>query len=871
MQAVLTPNRQVEVEIDPRDTVQVEPYFAKTRMRFQIQGPALTDVEQLASGIWILKPEATNLSVLHETTGGQLKALPLADYSSVLSVEQIPVQRSKTELTGVSPGPNVSASGDNFYIKRTPAASSWNLILTPRRPAPTIASLPTPNYPLDTVLQHSAGLDPSDQGYVVRWTLPAHPQEFIDVPFSFMFGGELTEDGYGQFELMFGGDGRAFLFEWIEDAWVQVDEWRFAPSELVPGMGHVCRIIPHAARYIEFRHNVTERGRPGHLLQNRRLTAFDGQSISLDAHVYEIANRGSLPAPGGGFARPVTGAGHPDFRVRRDVVLRWQLARVSYPATGTLVDQPFTIPQVDTSSHVLALRRFAMVYFNTLTNQPRGDVTASAANATTGAALTPASENWTLGPITTTLNGFTLPGKPNAIRVILTFTNSDGAGGTYSPWLFGYEAHKIGTNAQNDTTALLINGDHYRQSPVTRLSITGPDHDASHESASLRVADLVNRCSRLGTRGEGRIRVTTTDGEASNKAVLFDGYWIKSEGRRRGALGRAYPSPSWHDYDLTCLGMWKRLHERAFLAYEIMSFGETIEPNPPLFNGNKPPWKVTDAIRFLLVAVGWPESRLDIPDLPIRLWADGTREHDTVTIQPGTNALEFCQKLAEDYLNYYLQPDMNAGTQGMFRLRPLPRASDPAVWTFTMTPAGSGKLATHAASYASNTSWIAKDSLVEWVVPPEGNWIQASGEVDGKIFRCEANNPKAYNKPGQNTADPNHPDYTDGRWRPIYQRHDPTLLTREAVIFTIRRRFDLACRAQRFARFTCPLPLIDTATVSSSLYPVYQRRPLLFGDVVNYGDAGDKAMVRDCQMIVRKQHHMLARVTLQRFNDPLPA
>jgi len=608
------------------------------------------------------------------------------------------------------------------------------------------------------------------------------------------------------------------------------------------------------------------------LFNSKRLTAFSGQSIAQDAHVYETTNRTDLPPRAGGFSYPVTGAGHPTFRVRRDILLRWQLARVTYPASGTLYDQAFTVSAVDTSTHVLHIRRFSMVVKNELTLADRGNTSAAAFNALTGAALAGASENWTIGGKTYALSGFTLPGKPNAIRVQITLTNNDGAGGTYSPWFFGYEAHKIGENGTATSTALAINETHYRQSPITRLSITGADQDPSHETASVQVIkDVVNRVSRLNVRGEGTIRVTTRfdPADASKLSVLFDGYWIKSENRLRGKAGAIYPSPDWTDHELVCLGQWKRLHERDFIANELLSLGADLDPTVPPMAGRTQPAKVTDAIRFMLVHAGVPESQTDIPDLPIRLWTTNTEHNDTIVVQPGTNCAEFIRSLAEDRLGMFLAWDACAGSAGMWRLKAVPSGTETSVWTFTDVLPPVGRIATHAGAYPAGTTWIARDTLNEWTVPPEGNYIRVTGEVNGKVYACEARNPKSYSRPGASTADPSHQDYTDGRFRPIFRRHDPTLLSIPAIQFVTRRTFEIACRAFRYARFSCPLPLIDAQTAEPTIYTVFKRRPLMFGDVVTY--RGHKAMVRSCQIEVKKQHFALATIELTRFNDPLPA
>lgn len=870
----LTPGREIEIEIDGSTIAQIEPFFSKRKIRFEIRDAILTNTEQLATGVHILKPIATSLATLHETSAGQATIVPLTSFNHPNIVQTLPLQRAFTDLPGVTPSVVVSPTGDNFYIKRLPAASSWNVQLIETRPVPP---LPTPpNYPLDTMLQLNTGLDPYDQGYVVRWIEPAHPMQHLDYVLSLVFGGELTPSGYGLFELVFGGDGRAFLFEWIEAAWQKVDEWRYATAEVVPGMGHVCRIIPHCGKYLEIRTNITDRTQPGFLFQNRRLNAFSGQSVSQDAHVYEVKNRGSLPPLGGGVLFPVTGAGHPQFRVRQDLLLRWQLARITYPASGTIRDQPFTVPVVNTSTHPLEIDRHAMVSYDALTLAPRGSVSAVVYNALTGAALSPLSESYVLGGRTLPMNGFALPGAPNSVSVEITLTNLDGTGGTYSPWFLGYEARKRGENATTAGDRILINSNHNRTSPCTRLQIAGTDQDPSHEMASMRIADLSNRIPRLGVRGEGTIRITTTTGDPAHpdeKSVLFDGYWVKSESKLRGNLGRVYPSPDWRDYELSCLGRFKRLHERDYTDRALWSFAK--DPDDTLPNdlkGRRPPWKVTDCIRQLLATVGVPDDMMDVPDLPLRLWFSGMQEwKDVIEIHAGANVFEFAQRLGQDYLNRFLIFDANAGLRGKWRLKAVPTTASSSVWTFHLggvLPAG--RLAHVMGAYGSNACTIHKDTLQEWTIPPEGNYVEVTGQAadSDDVIRLWARNTKSYNRPGEATADANHTDYVDGTFRPLYRRHDPALQTVAAVMFVLRRTFDIACRAQRYARFEAPLVLIDARATEPDQYPLYRFRPLMFGDTVTF--RGAKWQVKQCRMGIRKAHNQKMILEIAKLNEPLP-
>lgn len=872
----LTPDRHVTVTLDGAESIPVEPFFHRSRTLFEIRDPEAENVEQLVSGVWILKPEATSLFSLHETTAGQTKALRLSEFNVISAMTEVPMQRKLTELPGIAPAGAVSDSGDYFFLKRPSAGASWNQSLTSSDPPLTLPT--TPNYPLDTVAVFKGGLHPSDQGYILRWVHPAHPQQYLDYICVFQFGGLLTPAGYGRFALAFGGDGRAYLYEVVGGAWRLVDEWRYAPTEDVPGQPHTVRIIPHCGRWIEIRSNVTEdnhASRPGALqyLPSSGRDRFAGAGIKEFAHLYTIRNRTGLPPYPGNLARPVTGPGAPEFKARRDVTLRFQPALVTYPATGTLTDQPFSIPQVDTSAHVVSVRRFSMVLFHPLTEAPFGSTSAEVLDAATGTALGIGSESWTFGGQAYLLVGYVLPGYPNKIRVKITLTNNN-PGGPYSPWFFGYEARKIGESATPTHTPIVIDQRHHRQSPVTRISITGPSADPSHETASLRIADLTGRVTRLETRGEGNIAITTTydPADQTKTSILFDGYWIKPETRVRGRDASTWPRARWRSFEVVCVGKWKRLVERDYLHQDVLSLAVDLDPSAPPQQGISPPAKITDAIRLLLhQGAGIPEANLDIPNLGIRLWPNQLTGQEALKVLAGVNCGEFALRLARDYINYFLVWDANAGASGLWRLKPVPKGNEPAMWTFVVGSPPSGRLASVVGAYGSESSYVIRETLTEFTLPPENNFVQVTGRVDGDIFTCTARNPKSYNRPGEATADPNHPDYL-GRFRPLYRRDDGTLTTKVAVKIVTRRLFDIACRAEHIARFQTPLPLLHAAAFEPTKYPVHARRPPLFGDVVNYGPPGalEKYMVRQCDLDLRKEHHMLASVELVKFNDPLP-
>lgn len=866
--STLTPDRAVEIVLDHAETVPVEPYFARNRDGIAIQPESSSDVELLASGWWQLKPIQTNLFTLHETTTGQAGIVRLSACEAINFMAEIPVQRQYPELSGLSPDAGVSSSGDHFMIKRVPSSSSWNLGLITSTPAPTLA--PLPNYPLDRILEYkhdgSQGIDPENQGYLIRWLHPGNPNSYVDYLFSFFFGGVLTQSGYGQFCLTIGGAGRAKLHEWISGAWSLVDEWLYAPPELVTRQMHALRIVPHAGRFIEFRCSITETVSPIGPVTHLRPPGLHGKEIKPAAHVYAATNRGSLPPAAAGLGLPVTGPGQFKFSARRDLRFPFQIVRLSYPTTGYLIDQPFRLPNTPGALHALEVVPNGRVRYHPLTLTAQQALMPQPINATSGANLATQSETYSFNGSSRTISGWAVPGSPYAVKVKITFDNTGGVVHS-SPWLQSYEARRRGHFATLAPTPVSITGAHYRQSPATRMELDMGDEDPSHARASIRISDLVNRVSILGARGDIPIRITSTwdPADPSKKVVLWEGYVAKPEGKVRGNLAATYPSPHWTDYRLECVGKWKRLAESDY-PHRVYDLAVDDTPGAPLDRGSRPTRKVTDALRHMLLVAGFDEAQIDVPDYPIRFWATDESPKDHLQIQIGQPIGEWIVQTAATYLNHRLMWDANAGSSGMWRIRAAPKYGDASLWTYTLQGPPAGKLAHVSGSYGASTTFVERDTLEQWVVAPEGNFLQITGFLEGengRRYTVNVRNPKSYNRPGEATADSSDPDYL-GRLRPIYARPDPRLTTRQAVKFVARTVFERACRAAIYARFTSPAVFVAP---SDSVYTTSTRRPHLPGDVITVD--GLPWFVRNCRLEVVKQHHMLQHVEIQRLRAPL--
>lgn len=846
------------VTIDHAETVPNEQWWAHRRGRFSINPLETSDVIQLQSGAWILKPINSNFFNLHRTTEGNATIVPASAWRLPAPSVEFKFWRQNTEW-GLAADAAASDSGDDFILERLPAPVVPNLEIPFSLPKPTEKF--TPIYPIDRIQEFqnegTRGIDPVDQGYMVRWMVPGHPLQFPDCIFRFYFGGKLTDDGYGLFVITLTGDGKAFLRERISDAWELVDEWHFATAEQVPGAAHTLRIIPHLGKYIEFRSGINERVVPSKETTNKNAVLY-GRQIDSNSHTYVATNRGTLPDPLAAEVRGITGPGQPKMDRPRDMRLARQVSRVMYPASGTLTDTAFKVPNELGILHALEIRQFGVNYLNPDTKVPITSIVQQAINAEDDVNLTSQNESYTFNGETINVVGWRLDiGNPGLVKMKFTFNNLVGRGEPQpiSPVLVGYEAQRRGNTVLTTPTPIVINDTHPRMSPVENINISGADQDPSHGTMRMTINDLVDRASVLRVRSDIPVRVSVKYETGPDKStVLFEGY-AKPVAKLKGNVDYAYPDPAYHRYDVLCTSKWQRLKERAFL-FDIIQFASSREdPNKP--------WKITDAIRHLLILLGFPETQIDIPESPMRFWPTGDPNDASVfQFWKGANLADFIVRIARDYLNAYFIWDPAAGALGMWRLKFVPKGTETAVWTFVLTGAASGKLAHLPASYGAGTSYVIRGTHEAWTVAPEGNFLRVIGQdkASGNNIICEVRNPDSYNVPGGATADVNSPDYL-GRIRPLYVKLNPALTSAEAVHLATRLIYERACRAQQYVRFETPLVLFDPS--EPSIYTTYEKRPLMFGDVVSFD--GSKYMVTSNNILGEKQHHLTQRTELRKF------
>src|ERR1043166_9033871 len=116
----VTPHRVTSLTFDSPTTVVAEPLIFQQRRADQILPASATDVIQLKSGVWQLRP-INDFEKVHERSESHQYTMRLADFSASSIVAETPYQRVYTELSGIAAAAATDTTGDYFFSKRLPA------------------------------------------------------------------------------------------------------------------------------------------------------------------------------------------------------------------------------------------------------------------------------------------------------------------------------------------------------------------------------------------------------------------------------------------------------------------------------------------------------------------------------------------------------------------------------------------------------------------------------------------------------------------------------------------------------------------------------------------------------------------------------
>ena len=841
---VPTPHRKTTVTYDVPEAVNLRPPWGLTRRANQIALAeqagigSSTNVALLPSGAWCLRPLQYGMEFMTEDLQGSI--IDLLVVLAIGHIEHVNMQRIPA-LPGITIATDTTNSGNAFLSRRVPAGEDWSAEL-----AGDAASYAKPVLSSEQVRmrRHISGqvTYPEEQGYCFRFQLPAAIAHTHDAVASFYFGGDTatTPAGHfgGAFCATFLGDGICELRERSGTSsaarqWRKVLQFRYCAVGKVSGQIHSVFFLPHGQRMDLFAESadVAKSARLGHgpELVNKNL---------VNTVVY-TTNKSVVGYDG---KEAMTGPGTVRLDGREDLRLTHQMTRLCFKQTGTLVDHVFTIP--------FALPGGTPIRLRVNKHTPTGtNITAKLFDAGTRAEIVGSSGSYP-----------SVAGQANYYVefTLTTVNNLEGNVYLQTPFLYSYEIYVAGMKA--DLAPTPVTGG----TPIS-WSITGPTSDPTLETAHLAVEDLKNELPLLRTRGRIHTRIETQydaeDGGA--KVVLFEGETARATALRKGRSGRVYPSPEWRRYDCPLVSMWARLKDQIYFG-QLQMFVE--DPEAPSASPVFTPPKITDIIRFCLGELGLPEDMLDIPDLPLRAFMGG-QDASEYTLNPTANLVDYLQTLIRDHLGHHLIWDANAGSRGMWRLRPpTPKGAAP-LWSFVGTPPGGGPtVAVHPGAYPARTSYYR--SFASYVRPPEANYIvvttlgQMLPDKQGSVAHTAwCYNPKSYNWDGARTMDTNHPDYL-GRFVPLVYFNTLLGAVNEEEMTKItqwvcRRLYEQTAHAQKWVRISAPLVLVDDAS-DAHLTAGRGRRPLRYYDPINID--GEPFFVQSVTMRAEHDHHQQMEV-----------
>lgn len=792
---------------------------------------------------WQLEPYQFRAHFFYERTAGQGKIQTVAD--GLLTVadgfEEANTFAQKS-LTGVT-YTGAPSQGAPMVQKRVSSSGSFNTSL-----AADEAAFPGPTYTdivhFDRIALTTSNHEPTE-AIKFAFYVPAAANETSGRLLSFYFCGPAGSDGAlvgtGRYCVSFFGDGMAELQELgAGGVWKSRFKFQFAPAKFVRGAVHFVDIVSDAfddgtdgyrGRYIVF-YSSSQSDNWG-LISTFSKVAEDAIKLSSKTllPIYQIPRATNEPvqlAPN-------------RVDIRRDIRAHFAITKMEYPTSGSLEDEAFSVDfEMTDLDSPFTFEWYAFT--------PEGTtVDAKLYDASTGVELTSTTN------FVDQIGGSKdcTPNQGQRHYYVKFEITSDGS---RTPTIKSWRIYRDAVIETPDVTPEEIafrapSGVNLPLADLLSVSIDGPSAESADESARLSLNDYTgDLADTLLYQTRIPITVETTyDAGGTNRAVLFRGYVDTADAQRKaGDKAVDYADKSWHQYDLNCVGEWKRLMDAlAPKRFTWMTFDyDTLQIRPA---------KITRMIYLLLRWAGYPASMIDVPDLDIRLFS--LSGEDFVTEQ-GTPVADIIAGLARDYLGGWMIFDPSAGTYGKWRLILPAQPPYNILAKFDTRHPGDGKLATHYGSYGTETSgsqtiqktFVARGTFTKKRYPPEGNIVTVygsgigeagadAGSSQGVHFTATRYNPNSANFAGLAPSDPLYP--RPGPSNPDYIGHavpikvlDASLNTQEAVDWVCNRVFDYACVSREHWTFDAPLLLVTDANDAEQLAP----RPLRFYDAVQVFD-----------------------------------
>lgn len=840
-----TPNRSTQLVIDPPDTVSLRPPWDFKRLaakagRYSVPdlGGTSENMVLVAANAWMLQPLLLeNASILRQLFSSNPVYLNEVEVAANISV--INAWTTPTNLPGVTAAANITGTGDPRFIKRVPADGTFDASL-----AADVAAFPMVDYgqqdiPMSRVLV-SYNTYHSDCGWRISFSGP-EGLSGVDNILTFYFGGpadtsDPTNHTGGQYGVTFRGNGIALLWELDQGVWKQRLEFRYSESSQVSNTQHTISILPYDHDKIWF-YTKSAGAVSGNLPVFNTSFALYTKSNTPESTLYTHESSQC------GFYKKLwmTGVGAIRVDVRNDIRLTWSMAQIGFPSTGALLDAPVPLPYIlpDLTPITLTVNSWL---------PPGTAIVPLVYDAVTRMALS------------TDSNGNFLSAHGlNQLYVGFTVT-SDNLN-RYSPVIYNYTLSTPGATSVRtpDTIQIQLN---------KPLSITGPDLSPDQETAHANLDDASNRASVLGTRGRIPIQIVSVNTATGGKNTgLFAGELARATSKTLGKVwpsGSHFPVPGAKSYDLSFVGMWARLADQTIIFPKDLA----VDPNAPVDpdTGQKPTWKVTDAIKYLLRYCGFPDTAINVPDNEMRFWANGTNSATEWRLAPGTNCADILRKFCHDYLGQVLCWDSNAQNggpgPGMWRLLDNPQPPyTPVFHFFSGSPQQFGFPAAipHFPNAYGPNSYMVQEYEAH-IRAPEANAVTVAvsagkdtskGTGGAGLVIYPILNKISYDfDPSNPTSDPTSPDYL-GRLVPLFFV-DFGVQGDNAARWIARRLYHMCCHAQQWVSFHAPLPFITPVDIANNqLDPLQvQPRPLRINDCVTLttttSNGSQTLIIRSC-------------------------
>lgn len=825
-----TPNRSTQLVIDPPESVSLRPPWDYKRLaakmgRYTVPGLGGTTEKMVLVGAnaWMLQPHVLENAALirtefHDNVIGS-DEVEVADIIKVINAWTIP-----SNLPGVTTAFNIVGSGLPTFIKRVPADGSFNASLTADAAAfPGVPYL-SQDIPMSRVLV-SYGTYHWNCGWKIVFQAPSGLTG-IDNILTFYFGGptDISDpDNHtgGQYAVIFKGNGVALLWELDKGTWKQRLEFRYAESSQMADTSHTITILPYDRDKIWF-HSRNAGGLVGMVGPYNTgygtFTTTNTPESTLYTH----------DASSTGFSKNqwMTGVGAIRVDVRDDIRLIWHMSQLAFPSTGALLDAPVPLNYVLPDMTKIRLTVNSWL-------PPGTAIVPILYDAATQMALSTDSDGNFLS-------------SHGLNQLYAGFTVTSDTLNQYTPVIYDCTLHVDGYLGVRNPNTIQIS----LNKPIT---ITGPDLTPDQETAHGHLDDALNKAGLLSTRGRIHCQfLVVNEATGGKNTTLFEGELAKAESKTLGKVwptGSHFPVPGAKSYDMDFVGMWSRLADSTILFPPDIAKDDNAPPNE---KGIKPTWKLTDIIKYLLDTCGVPSTAMDIPDNPLRLWAnDAVAKSPTDwRLVPGMNCADVLRKLSHDYLGQVLCWDPNAQNggpgPGMWRLLDNPQPPyTPVFHFFSGSPQQFGFPATipHFPNAYGPNSYMVQEYKPRFR-GPEANYVgvYVCGDQDTSkgtggtgLIPYEMKNKLSYDfDPSNPTSDPNSPDYL-GRFVPLYFV-DAGLRGDQAARWVIRRLYQMCCHAQQWVNFHAPLPFITPVDVANNQLDKFQvqPRPLRINDVVTF-------------------------------------